>query len=124
MTEHVVRHVQFTDWPENGIPENHGDVMELLDGVETQQRSGNGAVIIHCSNGAHRTGTYLTLAIQRERVSTEHVIDIFRCIKMLREQRPQFVGNLEQYKFCYYAMLTFVESFKTYDNIPKVEKEL
>ncbi|CAB4027838.1 receptor-type tyrosine- phosphatase T [Paramuricea clavata] len=124
VTEHVVRHVQFTDWPEHGVPGNHSDVMDLLDSVEeAQQRSANGAVIVHCSNGAHRTGTYLTLAIQRERLSSEHVIDIFRCIKMLREQRPQFVGNLDQYKFCYDAMLTFVESFTTYDNIPKVQKE-
>jgi hypothetical protein len=36
----------------------------------------------------------------------------------------KFPFSQEQYKFCYYAMLTFVESFKTYDNIPKVQKEL
>jgi hypothetical protein len=36
----------------------------------------------------------------------------------------KFSFSQEQYKFCYYAMLTFVESFKTYDNIPKVQKEL
>ncbi|XP_028402750.1 receptor-type tyrosine-protein phosphatase S-like [Dendronephthya gigantea] len=124
VAEHVVRHVQFTDWPEHGVPGNHSDVMDLLDSVEeAQQRSENGTVIVHCSDGAQRTGTYLTLAIQRERVRTEHVIDIFRCIKMMREQRPQFVGNLEQYKFCYYAMVTFIESFMTYDNIPKVQKK-
>jgi hypothetical protein len=29
----------------------------------------------------------------------------------------------DQYKFCYDAMLTLVESFTTYDNIPKVQKE-
>ena len=44
-----MRHVQFTDWPENGVPGNHNDVMDLLESVEeAQQRSANGAVIIHC----------------------------------------------------------------------------
>ena len=35
-----------------------------------------------------------------------------------------FLFSQDQYKFCYYAMLTFVETFKTYDNIPNVQKEL
>ncbi|XP_046857047.1 uncharacterized protein LOC124450436 isoform X2 [Xenia sp. Carnegie-2017] len=124
VVEHVVRHVQFTRWPEHEFPKNYDVVLDLLNAVEeAQQRSPNGVVIVHCSNGAHRTGTYLTLAIQRDRIRTEHVLDIFRCIKVLREERPQFVPNVEHYRFCYYAMLAFVESFKTYDNIPKVQKE-
>ena len=49
---------------------------------------------VSVSNGAHRTGAHLALAIQRERIKTEHVVDVFRCIKMMRGQRPQFVGNV------------------------------
>ena len=45
----MVRHVQFTDWPEHGVPEDNNDVMDLLASVEeAQQRSSNGAVIVHC----------------------------------------------------------------------------
>lgn len=118
--EHTVRHVQFTQWPEDGVPSDNSDVIALLETMEeAQQSSSNGVIIVHCSNGAYRTGTYLTLASQRERIMTEHVLDVFRSIKMMRGQRPQFVGNVVQYKFCYYAMLNFVESFETYDNIPK-----
>ncbi|XP_046857068.1 receptor-type tyrosine-protein phosphatase S-like isoform X1 [Xenia sp. Carnegie-2017] len=124
VVEHVVRHVQFTKWSEHEFPKSYNDVIDLLNTVEeAQQRAPNGVIIVHCSNGAHKTGTYLTLAIQRDRIRTEHVLDIFRCIKVLREERPQFVPDVEHYRFCYYVMLTFIESLMTYDNIPKVQKE-
>ena len=45
-------------------------------------------------NSAQRTGAYFALAIQRERIKTEHMVDVFRCIKMTRGQRQQFVGNV------------------------------
>ena len=47
--EHVVRHVQFTDWPESEAPSNDDDVMDFLETVEeAQQRSANGVLMVHC----------------------------------------------------------------------------
>lgn len=116
--------MQFTQWPEDGVPSDNSDVIALLETMEeAQQSSSNGVIIVHCrydhgpfmfvfllssflpssllmsssflfSNGAYRTGTYLTLVSQRERIMTEHVLDVFRSIKMMRGQRPQFVGNV------------------------------
>jgi hypothetical protein len=45
------------------------------------------------SNGAGRTGTFVTISICMERLKVEQRVDVFQCIKLIREHRPQFVEN-------------------------------
>lgn len=45
------------------------------------------------SNGAGRTGTFLAISICMERLKVEQRVDVFQCIKLIREQRPQFIEN-------------------------------
>ena len=47
--EHVVRHVQFTDWPESKAPSSDDDVMVFLETAEeAQQHWANGVLMVHC----------------------------------------------------------------------------
>ena len=46
-----------------------------------------------CSDGVSRTGTFLTIHCQVERLKTEGVVDFLQAIKSARLQRPGIVSN-------------------------------
>ena len=46
-----------------------------------------------CSDGCGRTGTFLTIYSQIERLKTEQVIDVFQWVKSSRIQRAWLVNN-------------------------------
>lgn len=46
-----------------------------------------------CSDGCGRTGTFLTIYSQIERLKTEQVVDVFQWVKSSRIQRAWLVGN-------------------------------
>ena len=47
-----------------------------------------------CSDGVSRTGTFLTIHCQLERLKTEGVVDFFQAIKSARLHRPGLVTNI------------------------------
>ena len=55
--------------------------------------------ILHCSDGMERTGTFITIHSQVERLKTEGVVDFFQTIKSARLQRTGFVHNTVSYKY-------------------------
>ena len=46
-----------------------------------------------CSDGVSRTGTFLTIHCQLERLKTEGVVDFLQAIKSARLHRPGLVNN-------------------------------
>ena len=51
-------------------------------------------VVLYCSDGIGRTGTFICIHAQLERVRTEGVIDIFEFVKSLRISRSNLVSEL------------------------------
>ena len=51
-----------------------------------------------CSDGMSRTGTFMTIHYQLERLKTEGVIDFPQAIKSARLQRPGLITNVVSYK--------------------------
>jgi protein tyrosine phosphatase len=43
-------------------------------------------------------------------------VDVFQAVRHLRYHRSQVVQNLEQYKFCYDMISTYLQEFATYAN--------
>uniref|UniRef100_A0A8C5AUV2 protein-tyrosine-phosphatase n=1 Tax=Gadus morhua TaxID=8049 RepID=A0A8C5AUV2_GADMO len=112
-----VRHFHFHGWPEIGIPAEGRGMIDLVASVQRQQQqSGNHPIIVHCSAGAGRTGTFIALSNILERVKAEGLLDVFQTVKSLRMQRPHMVQTMEQYDFCYKVVQDFVEIFSDYAN--------
>eukprot|EP00058_Branchiostoma_floridae_P015854 XP_002601342.1 hypothetical protein BRAFLDRAFT_59175 [Branchiostoma floridae] len=112
-----VHQFHFHGWPEHGAPDNAAGIIDLIGQVQKQQQlSGNGPITIHCSSGAGRTGTFCAISTVLERVKTEGNCDVFQTVKALRQQRPHMVQNIDQYQFCYQAVVEYLDSFDHYSN--------
>ncbi|XP_028982815.1 receptor-type tyrosine-protein phosphatase epsilon-like isoform X2 [Betta splendens] len=112
-----VRHFHFHGWPEIGIPADGRGMIDIIAAVQRQQQqSGNHPIIVHCSAGAGRTGTFIALSNILERVKAEGLLDVFQTVKSLRMQRPHMVQTVEQYDFCYRVVQDFVDIFSDYAN--------
>ena len=55
--------------------------------------------ILHCSDGMERTGTFIAIHSQVERLKTEGVVDFFQTIKSAGLQRTGYVHNTVSYKY-------------------------
>uniref|UniRef100_A0A672SFP8 Receptor-type tyrosine-protein phosphatase epsilon n=1 Tax=Sinocyclocheilus grahami TaxID=75366 RepID=A0A672SFP8_SINGR len=112
----LVRHFHFHGWPEIGIPAEGKGMIDIIAAVQKQQQqSGNNPIVVHCSAGAGRTGTFIALSNILERVKAEGLLDVFQTVKSLRMQRPHMVQT-EQYDFCYRVVQDFVDIFSDYAN--------
>eukprot|EP01103_Thecamoeba_quadrilineata_P008452 TRINITY_DN18193_c0_g1_i1.p1 TRINITY_DN18193_c0_g1~~TRINITY_DN18193_c0_g1_i1.p1 ORF type:complete len:324 (-),score=44.32 TRINITY_DN18193_c0_g1_i1:136-1107(-) len=107
-------HFQYREWPDHGLPENTVHFRELLKMVD-QQNLHQGPVIVHCSAGIGRSGTFCAvdstmkkILQQRERKEPIH-FNIFNTVLRLRKERPGMVQTKEQYIFCYLALYEELE---------------
>eukprot|EP00794_Sanderia_malayensis_P003700 gene3700-4220_t len=113
----ILRHFQFTAWPDAGLPESEACFSDFLGKVEKwQQQSGNGKIVVHCNGGAGRTGVFITILYAIDRLKTEGFIDIFQTVKRLRSQRPAMVQVMGQYMFCFLVIQDYLASFEIYSN--------
>ncbi|CAB3995581.1 receptor-type tyrosine- phosphatase epsilon-like isoform X1 [Paramuricea clavata] len=113
----VVNIFHYTKWPDHRVPPNADCVIRLTSLAENSRKNyGQGPIVVVCSDGAGRTGTYIAISNLLERMKIEQAMDVFQAIKMIRGTRPQFVENAEQYRFCYAAMMAYLDGFSDYAN--------
>ena len=81
----------FTSWPDHGVPECTGPIMALHKKVMEGWRSEGGPILVHCSAGVGRTGTFITIDLALEQAEKTKTADIAGIVNRLREQRMQMV---------------------------------
>lgn len=105
----------FQAWPDHGVPSDPGCVLNFLHDVNSKQQSvpNTGPIIVHCSAGIGRTGTFIVIDMiigQIERRGLDCEIDIQRMIQTIRAQRSGMVQTEAQYKFVYMAVQYYIET--------------
>ncbi|XP_014207915.1 tyrosine-protein phosphatase corkscrew isoform X2 [Copidosoma floridanum] len=118
-----IYHYHFQAWPDHGVPSDPGCVLNFLHDVNARQESitGNGLpaqgsvgpILVHCSAGIGRTGTFIVIDMildQIKRHGLDCEIDIQRTIQRVRSQRSGMVQTEAQYKFVYLAVLHYIET--------------
>ncbi|XP_033739097.1 receptor-type tyrosine-protein phosphatase epsilon-like [Pecten maximus] len=87
----------FTRWSDHGVPEAF-ELLQFYKRVESCQTDLKGPLIVHCSAGIGRTGTYIGLdALLREGKLNDE-IDVFGYTERMRNGRMNMIQTLEQYK--------------------------
>jgi len=112
--------IQLTSWPEQELPHPTA-ILSLIDHLTNAQMSSSTKRTVvmcrfvcklciwryvhitssviptlshHFSDGVGRTGTFICIHSQLERLKTEGVVDIFQAIKSLRMQRNGVIPNV------------------------------
>jgi protein tyrosine phosphatase len=62
-------------------------------------------ILVHCSAGVGRTGTFIAMDHLLEQAKKQNGIDVYACVTSLRESRMHMVQSLDQYRFIHRAVL-------------------
>ncbi|XP_026178722.1 receptor-type tyrosine-protein phosphatase C isoform X5 [Mastacembelus armatus] len=104
-SEREVTHIQFMSWPDHGVPEDPHLLLKLRRRVNAFKNFFSGPIVIHCSAGVGRTGTYIGIDAMMECLEAEGRVDIYGYVVRLRRQRCLMVQVESQYILIHQALV-------------------
>ncbi|KAK6182292.1 hypothetical protein SNE40_010006 [Patella caerulea] len=111
-------HLQYTDWPDHGCPDDIYGFLGFLDEIESVRRlaeseegSGKKApVVVHCSAGVGRTGVVILTAVMKWCLEHNHSVDLPKALTGIRQQRMYMVQTLGQYQFIHNTLIQYLKN--------------
>jgi protein tyrosine phosphatase len=115
---HLLEHLHLYSWPDHGVPADTSGI-RLLCGRLDQLRHLDRPIVVHCSAGIGRTGTFITVDVILQMLnewrwqlpearSLDISLNLTALVHCLRQQRVGMVQTCDQYLFCYDAILDAV----------------
>ena len=96
----TVTQFHFLSWSEVGVPSSTKALLEFRRKVNKSYRGRSCPIVVHCSDGAGRTGTYCLIDMVLCRMAKgAKEIDIAATLEHLRDQRPRMVATKQQFEF-------------------------
>lgn len=64
-----IKHIQYTEWPDHGVPDSRNSFLDLI--PLCQSNSNGGPIVVHCSAGLGRTGSFILVDSILKKVQEE-----------------------------------------------------
>uniref|UniRef100_A0A8C4PZI2 protein-tyrosine-phosphatase n=2 Tax=Eptatretus burgeri TaxID=7764 RepID=A0A8C4PZI2_EPTBU len=125
--EREVRHFQYLAWPDKGTPINShvSGLVELLKKTRLAAQLTNRPILVHCSAGVGRTGTFIALdQVLSDLESGSDNIDFMALVAELRWYRTGMVQTEEQYAFIHTCTLEMWRQLQQTQNDGQKENSL
>uniref|UniRef100_A0A672SDX0 Receptor-type tyrosine-protein phosphatase alpha n=1 Tax=Sinocyclocheilus grahami TaxID=75366 RepID=A0A672SDX0_SINGR len=103
--QRLVTQFHFTSWPDFGVPFTPIGMLKFLKKVKTYNPQYAGPIVVHCSAGVGRTGTFIVIDAMLDMMGAERKVDVFGFVTRIRAQRCQMVQTDMQYVFIFQALL-------------------
>uniref|UniRef100_A0A3Q2PLR3 Protein tyrosine phosphatase receptor type N2 n=1 Tax=Fundulus heteroclitus TaxID=8078 RepID=A0A3Q2PLR3_FUNHE len=101
----TVTQFHFLSWMDRGIPSSARTLLDFRRKVNKCYRGRSCPIIVHCSDGAGRSGTYMLIDMVLNRMAKgAKEIDIAATLEHLRDQRAGMVQTKEQFEFALTAV--------------------
>ena len=115
----TIYHAHYQKWPDHGVPSGTKDALEFLAQVNSYRQSTRttAPILLHCSAGIGRTGTFCAIDIGIQRFLETKTVDIASTVVKMRQERAGSVQTEDQYVFVYLALKDFINEHQS------VEKE-
>jgi protein tyrosine phosphatase len=103
-TRRVIQY-HFTAWPDHGVPKFATGLLGFIRRINREYPQNKGPMMVHCSAGVGRTGTFIVIDTMMEKLEDQQPIDIYSCVTSLRTKRQEMVQSEVQYTFIHDAVL-------------------
>nr|XP_005540389.2 receptor-type tyrosine-protein phosphatase C isoform X5 [Macaca fascicularis] len=123
-TGREVTHIQFTSWPDHGVPEDPHLLLKLRRRVNAFSNFFSGPIVVHCSAGVGRTGTYIGIDAMLEGLEAENKVDVYGYVVKLRRQRCLMVQVEAQYILIHQALVEYNQFGETEVNLSELHPYL
>ncbi|XP_019514641.1 PREDICTED: receptor-type tyrosine-protein phosphatase N2 isoform X3 [Hipposideros armiger] len=101
----TVTQFHFLSWHDQGVPSSARSLLDFRRKVNKCYRGRSCPIIVHCSDGAGRSGTYVLIDMVLNKIAKgAKEIDIAATLEHLRDQRPGMVQTKEQFEFALTAV--------------------
>ncbi|KAH8850970.1 Receptor-type tyrosine-protein phosphatase S [Schistosoma japonicum] len=89
------------------VPDSRITIVRLLEKVRLER--GTGPLVIHCLNGATRSGLLAVCYLLSERMTRDHYVDLFHVIKMVKMRRKAILASPNQLRFIYRFLIQWIK---------------
>ncbi|XP_031603532.1 receptor-type tyrosine-protein phosphatase alpha [Oreochromis aureus] len=103
--QRLITQFHFTSWPDFGVPFTPIGMLKFLKKVKACNPQYAGPIVVHCSAGVGRTGTFIVIDAMLDMMIAEKKVDVFGFVTRIRAQRCQMVQTDMQYVFIFQALL-------------------
>ncbi|XP_055087753.1 receptor-type tyrosine-protein phosphatase O isoform X4 [Periophthalmus magnuspinnatus] len=102
-----VLHLNYTSWPDHGVPTVNAieSILQFVHIVRQQANRTKDPIIVHCSAGVGRTGTFIALDRLMQHIREHEFVDILGMVSDMRSHRLSMVQTEEQYVFIHQCVL-------------------
>uniref|UniRef100_A0A7E4UUD4 Protein-tyrosine phosphatase n=1 Tax=Panagrellus redivivus TaxID=6233 RepID=A0A7E4UUD4_PANRE len=101
----LIHHFRWSDWPDHLAPLDPGIIIELM--ALSKAKSDVRPIVVHCSAGIGRTGTFVGLEFANERLKNGDKMGLVDIMKELRAHRLQSIQSHLQYLYLAVCLLEF-----------------
>lgn len=87
-----VTQFHYLGWPDHGVPQYATSLLGFLRHIRKKHSfTDTRPLLVHCSAGVGRTGTFITLDVMLQKIKEEQIVNVYEFVKHLRKNRCQMV---------------------------------
>jgi netrin-G3 ligand len=104
-----VTHYHFLAWPDHGVPADKTVMLAFIRRVRQIHPPEGPPLIVHCSAGVGRTGTFITLDTMLQRLDKkEESLNIYEFLVNMRKSRVLMVQTEAQYVYIHDSLAEYI----------------